>query len=123
MMRTLSIFAAVLLALILSIPWAAHAAAPAKPPCWPLWGGTGTDLNADSVPGAGTWAAWRCGADWFYVLSPVEFSSTQLWAMVRKFAPAGKADSLWSQFVTLPVTDPSLAKLKVAADAYAKSVK
>ena len=98
-------------------------AATAVPTCWPLWGGTGTDLGYGTTA-RGAWAAWRCGSQWTVVASPTVITASDGWRLlINHVHGADRAAQLWTALVTRDITDPVFADQLAAARAYIATVK
>lgn len=111
-----------ILILVMLAPLLAQAA-PAAPPCWPLWGGTGTDLGYGTTA-RGAWAAWRCGSQWTVVASPTVITASDGWRLlINHVHGADRAAQLWTALVTRDITDPVFADQLAAARAYIATVK
>lgn len=96
---------------------------PAPPACYPLWGGSGTDLGYGTTQ-HGSWVAWRCSGQWQLILAPTVVPQAEAWSMLifHLHSPA-RADQLWRDLVTRSINDPALAEQLAAARVYMATVK
>lgn len=112
----------IIIGMALLLPMLATAS-PAVPSCWPLWGGTGTDLGYGTTA-HGAWAAWRCGTRWTIIASPTVISATEGWQMlIYHVHGTDRAAQLWQSLVTREISDPAFAEQRAAAQAYIATVK